>query len=445
MALFQFGSAWHSEVMSTPTVIVPVDFSEVSLAALDHGRWMADRMDAALQVVAVTTPRYLNVTDTALKSLVDDQSAEFGVTIDHKVVTVDDDDIERALVGEVLESPQALWCIGSRGRTALGELLFGSVSADLVRDSEVPLVVVGRQAVLRSDARVLAVALDGSDMGETILPAAVALAQRLGLGIRLLQGGHAHVPGDATDSAYLARLAERLPHPERADYETLQGDVDDELVGYLARTDDVAMLAMATRGIPAGARISVPSTAMRVLRRSPVPILMLHPAEETPDEPAEPVTDGPLVDLRRRVIVGIDTRRSSAPAVEWAAGEAERLGAILQVVHTWSIPVGPGSMYGYPIWPDIEASRQAALEEVAETAHEIAASHPSLIVETIVAEGDAAAVISERSEKSVLVVLGRHRHGRLAKLLLGSTSESALHKLNVPLVIVPCDEDESED
>lgn len=428
--------------MSTRTVIVPVDFSEVSLAAIDHGRWMADRIGAALQLVAVTSPRYLTVTDAALKSLVDDQYAEFGVTLDHKVVTIEDDDVERALVSEVLSTPDALWCVGSRGRTALGELLFGSVSADLVRDAEVPLVVVGRQAVTRPEGSVLAVALDGSDMAETILPAAVALARSLGLGIRLLQVGHAHVPGDSADSAYLARLAEQLPHPERADYDTLQGDADDELVDYVSRTDDVAMLAMATRGIPAGARISVPSTAMRVLRRSAVPILMLHPEESLPEPPAEQAIETPLVDHRRRVIVGIDTQQASAPAVEWAAGEAERLGAILQVVHTWSIPVGPGSMYGYPIWPDIEACRQAALEEVADTAQAIASAHPSLIVETIVAEGDAATVISERSVDATLVVLGRHRQGRLAKMLLGSTSESALHKLAVPLVIVPCDEDE---
>lgn len=442
MTLFRLGSTWHSDDMSTRTVIVPVDFSEVSLAAIDHGRWMSDRMATALQLLAVTSPRYLNVTDAALKSLVDDQNAEFGVTLDHKVITIDDDDIERALVSEVLATPEALWCVGSHGRTALGELLFGSVSADLVRDAEVPLVVVGRHAVTRPDAEVLAVALDGSDMSESILPAAVALAQRLGLGIRLLQVGLGHVPRDATDSAYLARLSEQLPHPELADYDTLHGDTDDELADYVERNDDVAMLAMATRGIPAGARISVPSTAMRVLRKSVVPILMLHPREPEPETPTEPVATTPLVDHRRRVIVGIDTRKASSPAVEWAADEAERLGAILQVIHTWSIPVGPGSMYGYPIWPDIEGCRQAALEEVAETAQAVALAHPSLIIETIVAEGDAATVISERSTDAVLVVLGRHRQGRLAKMLLGSTSESALHKLNVPLVIVPCDDDE---
>jgi nucleotide-binding universal stress UspA family protein len=37
-----------------------------------------------------------------------------------------------------------------------------------------------------------------------------------------------------------------------------------------------------------------------------------------------------------------------------------------------------------------------------------------------------------------MVVLGRHHHGRLASLLLGSTSESAVQHIDCPLVIIPC-------
>ena len=117
---------------------------------------------------------------------------------------------------------------------------------------------------------------------------------------------------------------------------------------------------------------------------------------------------------------------------------------MLQVVHSWHIPVTAGSMYGYPIWPDIEAVRQAALDEVARTAAAISADHPDLMVETIVAEGGAVQAISEQSEDAELVVLGRHHHGRIAKLLMGSTSEAAAKHVECPLVIVPCDEPEAE-
>lgn len=422
--------------MTIKHVIIPVDFSEVSIAAVDHGRWLADRSTSTLELVAVTTPRYAKVTAAALSSLASEQDLDASF----RVLETDTDDIEGTLVQTVLGSTDTVWCVGSHGRTALGELLFGSVSADLVRDAEVPIVVVGPHAKVRPDADVLAVALDGTASSESILPAAVAIAGELGLKLRLLQVGLAHVPPDAADTNYLAGLSHHLPHPESADYDTLYGDAGDELAGYVARNRDVAMLAMATRGIPAGARLSVPSTAMRVLRHIDAPVLMLHPHEAETDAPV--ATSGPLTDLRQRVVVGVDTYEASKCAVDWAAAEAERRHAVLQVVHTWHIPVGAASMYGYPIWPDIEACRTAALDEVHHAASAILAEHPGLMVETIVAEGGAVQALVEQSEGASLVVLGRHHHGRIAKLLVGSTSEAAAKRIECPLVIVPCGERE---
>jgi nucleotide-binding universal stress UspA family protein len=231
-----------------------------------------------------------------------------------------------------------------------------------------------------------------------------------------------------------------LPDQAHADYDTLYGEPGDELIGYVERNDDVAMLAMATRGIPAGARLSVPSTAMRVMRHAVVPVIMLHPQEVQAG--ATSVSADAFVDLRKRVVVGVDTYAASKPAVDYAAEEAVRRDAVLQVVHTWHIPVGAASMYGYPVWPDIEACRNAALDEVTHTAHEIAAMHPELLIETIVAEGGAVQAIAEQSVGAALVVLGRHHHGRIAKMLVGSTSESAAKRVECPLVIVPCDEPE---
>ena len=55
--------------MTIKHVIIPIDFSEVSIAAVDHGRWLADRSTSTVELVAVTTPRYANVTTAALTSL----------------------------------------------------------------------------------------------------------------------------------------------------------------------------------------------------------------------------------------------------------------------------------------------------------------------------------------------------------------------------------------
>jgi nucleotide-binding universal stress UspA family protein len=236
-------------------------------------------------------------------------------------------------------------------------------------------------------------------------------------------------------------VAARFDATGGIDYDVLVGDSEDELVGYIERSDDVVMLAMATRGVPAGARLSVPSTALRVLRRATVPVLMLHPPLPEATVSSAPVRgELPLADLRQRVVVGVDSLAASRPAIDWAAEEAARRGAILQVLHTWQIPVGPGSMYGYPIWPDIEACRQGALEEAAAVVAAVAEARPELIIETIVAEGGAASALATHSLGAEMVVLGRHHHGRLAGLLLGSVSESAVHRVDCPLVVIPCDE-----
>ena len=42
------------------------------------------------------------------------------------------------------------------------------------------------------------------------------------------------------------------------------------------------------------------------------------------------------------------------------------------------------------------------------------------------------------------LVVGRHHHGRIAKFLVGSTSESTAKHAECPLVIVPCDEPEAD-
>lgn len=423
--------------MAIEHVIIPVDFSEASIAAIGVGRSLAARAGAAVELVSVTSGRYENTTSAALKSL----ATEHEVGVGQRVLTIDDDDVEGRLVAEVLAHPNALWCVGSHGRTAVGELLFGSVSADLVRDAEVPILVVGPRATDRAGGDVIAVALDGSEHGEAIMPAVVQLAAALGLRIRLLEVGRAHIDTDTNETAYVARVASRFDSSGVIDYDVLVGDSEDELVGYAERSDDVVMLAMATRGVPAGARLSVPSTSLRVLRRASVPVLMLHPPlPEAPVSSAPVAGELPLADLRRRVVVGVDALAASRPAIDWAADEAARRGAILQILHTWQIPVSPGSMYGYPIWPDIEACRQGALDEAAAVVAAVAEAHPELIIETIVAEGGAASALAAHSVGAEMVVLGRHHHGRLAAMLLGSVSESAVHRVECPLVIIPCDE-----
>jgi nucleotide-binding universal stress UspA family protein len=433
--------------MTISRVVIPLDVANVSLAAVDCGHDLARRLGVASEVMSVTSPKYANVTKAALRQLVDDS--------DHssiRVIATDRHDVEGVLVDEVVADDTALWCLGSHGRTAVGELLFGSTSADLVRDAEVAIVVVGPHASVRPDAQVLAIALDGTELSETIVPSAVALAAQLKLTLRLLQVGHAELPADSLESAFLSRVAATINQTTPVDYDTLHGDTSKELAGYLSRTADVAILAMATRGIPGGARVSVPSIAMRVLRHAATPVLLLHPPQEPASGvagPAKQATAGsqgdtepqssvePGVDDRPRIVVGLDTLAASEPALRWAADEASRRGVLLQVVHTWQIPVG--SIYGAAVWPEVEACRDAALETVTIARDAIASWQPELDIETVVAEGGAAHTLVARSRGAILVVLGTRHHSWLSRAVFGSTPASAIAHTHCPLVIVPCD------
>lgn len=434
--------------MTFRRVIIPVDVSNVSAAAIECAADLATRLAVEVVLTSVSSARDAGVVRDSLTELAaaDLPGAEVRVI-------ASDDDVEAVLVSEFLATPESLWCVASRGRTAVGELLFGSISADLVRDAQAPIMIIGPHARSRPQASVLAVALDGSDVGEAILPTAADLAGQLGLSLRLLQVGHGEMPSDADETSYVHRVATQLAHPADIDFDVLHGDAADQLADYLSVNADVAVLAMSTRGIPAGARVSVPSVAMRVVRHAQTPVLMLHPSvgdaphvvtkgkghrDSRSDATDERAID---IDARPRVVVGIDTLAASEPALRWAAEEAHRRGVLLQVIHTWQVPVG--TIYGAAVWPEMEACRDAAVEAISDVRESIGRWHPDLAVETVVAEGNAGHVIASRSVGATLVVLGRHHHHWVTRAVFGSTPASVLAKVECPLVIVPCDADEA--
>ena len=107
--------------------------------------------------------------------------------------------------------------------TPLGELILGSVSEDLVRDVERPMVVVGPNATTPRSGNILAVALDGSAESEAVLPAAARAVRRFHLELRLLQVATGDVPSGTTETSYLALVAARLAAPGCRDYDVLHG------------------------------------------------------------------------------------------------------------------------------------------------------------------------------------------------------------------------------
>ncbi|MGD9705635.1 MAG: universal stress protein [Acidimicrobiia bacterium] len=404
-------------------VVVPIDFSPESEQALPHAVEFARRAQLPVELLSVATKHHYADAAERLRQLAEDQGAGAWTVIETE------DPAEQVLFDKALTTHGALWFVGSHARTSLGELLLGSVSEDLVRDVERPMVVVGPKAVTPRSGNVLAVALDGTVGSEAVLPAALELARRFNLELRLLQMATTEVPTDVAETSYLARVAARLGAPGCRDYDVLHGKDAAHILGdYVEAHEEVLMLAMATHGVPAGApRLIAGSTAFDTTRRLEVPVLVYHPASEPAAEVGRP-----------RVVVGVDTMGDSAEAVMWAADEAALRNLPLVIVHAWIYPAYAASPYAYPIGPDIEVVRDAAKQELADAVQAVKDRHPELAVDGILAEDTPGHQLVDQSVGADLLVVGSHHRGRLSEFLGLSVSATCAQRADCPVIIVPC-------
>ena len=131
------------------------------------------------------------------------------------------------------------------------------------------------------------VCVDGSTLSEAMLPHAVALAERFGARLQLLQVIDASAmeaaagegaPGDVMESGYVHGLARRLEREYRiaVDWEVLHGTPADAIVSYLADSRDV-LLAMTTHGRSGLSQVVAGSVSHEVLHEACCPVAVLRP------------------------------------------------------------------------------------------------------------------------------------------------------------------------
>ena len=257
-------------------VAVPVNWTPESDRALVVASTLATWAGVGVELVTVAEP----IMGADVRPRLDELARNVAAPTTWRIVETGGPP-EAALLTELARDENRLWCVGSHARGALGELLLGSVSEDFVRHAHVPVMLVGPHAGVAPTGRVLAVALDGTEQSESILPAAAEVAVSLGMTVRLLQvaGIGVHVPQDLSESAYLSRTAARVPYFERGavDYDILHGEHPAaDIADYVAAHVEVGSVALATRGLDGPDRLVHRSTAFDIAHRAPVPVLILH-------------------------------------------------------------------------------------------------------------------------------------------------------------------------
>ncbi|MFE6828457.1 universal stress protein [Streptomyces sp. NPDC057690] len=126
-----------------------------------------------------------------------------------------------------------------------------------------------------------------------------------------------------------------------------------------------------------------------------------------------------------RIVVGVDGSLISVRALDWAAGEAVRRGAVLRV------------LYAVP-------DRDEAAPVLGHSVSRTRARHPELLVETVATEGGAVRALARESADAELTVVGTRGLGTLTGSALGSVSARLAALAQGPLLVVrgdhPCDD-----
>lgn len=185
--------------------------------------------------------------------------------------------------------PPGLLCLATRGRSSLGEAVFGSVASQVVRHLHAPMLVVGPHVPepVRPWQRII-VCLDGSDTAAEILPAASAWARHLDLDVELLhvayplgdpRSGDFSIPEEERVAAEQVHAAAQVLRQAglRARGSVVEHANLAEGVATSAARGASALIALATHGRTGLARLVAGSVTVDIVRHAIVPVLTLRP------------------------------------------------------------------------------------------------------------------------------------------------------------------------
>lgn len=286
------------------------------------------------------------------------------------------------------------------------------------------------------------VALDGSRLAESVLPAAAWLAGRHGTELTLLHlvehdpppsvHGDRHLtrPDEAED--YLAGLVPRLPAGARVSHHVHAAALSHVPHGIVdhARELDCDLILLCSHGRGGLKALLFGRIAQQVLAESQRPILLIRP-------PAAAEFDA------GRLLVPLDGEpvheAGLKAATRWskAAGSALRL---LRVVPTLETLSGAGATTGRFAPAATRASLELAVQEAAGYLEERRRDLPAgLTADAVIRRGETAAQIAAEADEwpAELVVLATHGTIGARAFWAGRAGHSVVSRCRRPLLLIP--------
>lgn len=288
------------------------------------------------------------------------------------------------------------------------------------------------------------VPLDGSARSELILPQIGRLLRYEDAEVLLLRvippdaepkgsPGSARLEGEREEAEkYVSGLVERFRgQGARFSGHVVGGEVAPAIF-KTAEAERSTLIAMTTHGRTGLTRWVLGSVAEKVVRQSPLPVLLVR--SFTPG-PGGALGEATAEELRiRKIVVSTDGSPAAAAAQGPARELAELFGSEVVVVHAEVPLVLPGPEFGaFPTALPTPAENDRVTEPAAETFR-----RAGLRVTRVTEIGDPASVILDQCEssKADLVVMGTHGRSGAGRWLLGSVAERVLRHARVPILLV---------
>ena len=293
-------------------ILIPLDGSETAEKVLPYARALGENLQASIELVAA-----LDVADMAahlsatrhLDTLIEGAqgrtseylrriAARFSST--NVTCTVEKGRAEDVILERAGMAPGTLIAMATHGRSGLDRWLLGSVAEKVLRGATSPLLLIRTSDQTKGDSglalKSVIVPLDGSELAESVLPAAVELAKKLKLEIILFRAYH--IPysayggadgyynidfGEVTDAmkdeaqSYLEEKAAQLRAQgiEKVSCVAKEGFSGDQII-KIGRETPASIIAMCSHGRSGAKRWVLGSVTETVVRHGADPVLVIR-------------------------------------------------------------------------------------------------------------------------------------------------------------------------
>ncbi len=208
--------------------------------------------------------------------------------------------------------------------------------------------------------------------------------------------------------------------------------IPSEEVLAVARTQRADVIVVGTRGKTGLEHILLGSTAERIIRMAPCPVLTVPVKKQSVDGGPNTAESSAML---KRMLVAVDFSDCSLDALEYGALIAQRSNASLTLLHVLE-PVSYGLDFTLPRTAQRESSKRAVMKRLSDLVSALGSA--GLASDSLISGGLPADSILEaaRAQSVDMIVIGTHGRRGLSHALFGSVAESVIRRSSCPVLTV---------